>query len=62
LQLGLGEYIEAAVIGGLLLFNATLGFVQEGRAKGALYALKMRLAPTALVRRDGVWARLPPRI
>jgi H+-transporting ATPase len=59
LQLGLGEYVEAAVVGGLLLFNATLGFVQEGRAGAALAALKKRLAPTALVRRDGEWVRLP---
>ncbi len=59
LQLGLGEYVEAVVIGGLLLFNATLGFVQEGRASAALAALKERLAPTALVRRDGEWVRLP---
>ena len=59
LQLGLGEYVEAAVIGGLLLFNATLGFVQEGRAGAALAALKKRLAPTALVSRDGEWIRLP---
>ena len=48
LQIGLGAYVEAAVIGGLLLFNATLGFIQEGRAAAALAALKMRLAPTAL--------------
>ncbi|HYA47777.1 MAG TPA: plasma-membrane proton-efflux P-type ATPase [Burkholderiales bacterium] len=59
LQIGLGRYIEAAVIGGLLLFNATLGFIQEGRANTALAALKKRLAPTALVRRDNEWVRLP---
>jgi H+-transporting ATPase len=59
LQLGLGEYVEAAVVGALLLFNATLGFVQEGRAGAALAALKKRLAPNALVRRDGEWGRLP---
>jgi H+-transporting ATPase len=59
LQLGLGQYVEAAVVGFLLLFNATLAFVQEGRAGTALAALKRRLAPTALVRRDGEWARLP---
>ena len=47
------------MIGGLLLFNATLGFIQEGRAGAALAALKKRLAPTALVRRDGEWIRLP---
>jgi len=59
LQIGLGKYIEAAVIGGLLLFNATLGFVQEGRANTALVALKKRLAPTALVRRDVAWVTFP---
>ena len=59
LQIGLGAYIEAAVIGGLLLFNATLGFIQEGRAGAALAALKQRLAPTALVCRDGEWAHIP---
>ena len=59
LQIGLGQYIEAAVIAGLLLFNATLGFIQEGRASAALAALKKRLAPTALVCRDGEWTRLP---
>lgn len=58
LQIGLGAYVEAAVIGALLLFNATLGFIQEGRAGAALAALKKRLAPTALVRRDGEWVRL----
>ena len=59
LQLGIGAYVEAAVIGALLLFNATLGFIQEGRAGAVLAALKKRLAPTALVRRDGEWVRRP---
>jgi len=58
LQLWVGQYIEAAVIAALLLFNATLGFIQEGRAGAALAALKKRLAATALVRRDGEWVRL----
>jgi H+-transporting ATPase len=58
-QVGLGQRVEAAVIGGLLLFNATLGFIQEGRAGASLAALKKRLTPTALVRRDGEWVRLP---
>lgn len=58
-QFGRGAYVEAATIGGLLLFNATLGFVQEGRAATALAALKGRLAPSALARRDGDWVRLP---
>lgn len=59
IEIGLGKYVEAAVIAGLLLFNATLGFIQEGRANAALAALKKRLAPTALVRRDNEWVRVP---
>jgi H+-transporting ATPase len=59
LQLWLGQSIEAGVIGALLVFNATLGSLQEGRAGAALAALKKRLAPSALVRRDGEWVRLP---
>lgn len=58
LQFGLGQYVEASVVGGLLLFNATLGFIQENKAGATLEALKKRLAPTALVRRDGEWVRL----
>jgi H+-transporting ATPase len=58
IELGLGKYVEGAVIAGLLLFNATLGFIQEGRANAALAALKKRLAPTALARRDGHWIKL----
>ena len=46
------------MIGGCSCFNADLGFFQEGRAGAALAALKKRLAPTALVRRDGEWIRL----
>ncbi len=59
LQLWVSQFIEAAVIAALLLFNATLGFIQESRAGAVLAALKKRLAPTALVQRDGEWIRLP---
>jgi H+-transporting ATPase len=59
LELALGKYAEAAVIAGLLLFNAVIGLVQEGRAKKTLDALKSRLAMTASVRRDGAWTTLP---
>jgi H+-transporting ATPase len=61
LELALGKYVEAAVIGGLLLFNAIIGLVQEGRAQQTLKALKSRLAMTASVRRDGAWITLPAR-
>jgi H+-transporting ATPase len=59
LQAVLHEYVEAAVIAGLLVFNAALGFFQEGRAQATLAALKSRLALTASVRRDGAWKNLP---
>jgi len=59
LQLLLHEYVEAAVIAGLLVFNAALGFFQEGRAQATLAALKSRLALNATVRRDGAWKNIP---
>jgi H+-transporting ATPase len=59
LELVLGKYVEAAIIAVLLVFNAALGFFQEGRAQATLAALKSRLALNASVRRDNVWATLP---
>jgi len=59
LQLALGKELEAAIITALLLFNATLAYVQEGRAQATLAALKSRLALTAIVRRDAKWATIP---
>ncbi len=59
LQAVLHEYVEAAVIAVLLVFNAALGFLQEGRAQATLAALKSRLALTASVLRDGAWKNIP---
>ena len=59
LELMLGKFVEAGIIAVLLVFNAALGFFQEGRAQATLAALKSRLALTASVRRDGVWKNLP---
>ena len=59
LQTVLHEYVEAAVIAGLLVFNAALGFFQEGHAQVTLAALKSRLALSASVRRDGAWKNIP---
>jgi H+-transporting ATPase len=55
LELVLGRYVEAAIIAGLLVFNAALGLFQESRAQATLAALKSRLALNASVRRDGAW-------
>ncbi|OOG59007.1 HAD-IC family P-type ATPase [Polaromonas sp. C04] len=59
LQLALGKYVEAAIIAGLLVFNAALGLFQESRAQATLAALKSRLALNASVRRDGAWKTIP---
>lgn len=59
LQLVVGEFVEAAVVAALLVFNAALGFVQESRAQVTLRALKSRLALTASMLRDGVWTIAP---
>jgi H+-transporting ATPase len=58
-QLALGETVEAAVIAVLLVFNAALGFFQEGRAQATLDALRSHLALMAPVRRDGAWQSIP---
>src|SRR5579872_7369128 len=59
LQVVLHKYVEAAVIAGLLVFNAALAYFQEGRAQTTLTALKSRLALNASVRRDGTWKTVP---
>ena len=59
LEVALGNYIEAAIIAGLLVFNAALGLFQESRAQATLAALKSRLALNASVRRDGGWKTVP---
>ena len=59
LQVALGDYTEATIIAGLLVFNAALGLLQESRAQSTLAALKSRLALTASVRRDGGWTTVP---
>ena len=59
LELALGKYVEAAIIAGLLVFNAALGLFQESRAQATLAALKSRLALNASVQRDGAWKTIP---
>ena len=55
LEVVMGNYVEAAIIALLLVFNAALGFFQEGRAQATLAALQSRLALNAAVCRDHVW-------
>jgi magnesium-transporting ATPase (P-type) len=51
----LGHWIDAAVIFGVVLINAVIGFVQEGKAEEALEGIRKMLSLDAQVRRDGHW-------
>ena len=54
----LGEWVDAGVIFGVVLVNAVIGYVQEGKAEAALAALAGSLAAEAMVLRGGVKRRL----
>lgn len=52
------DWPDFAVITGLLLYNAAVGFWQDNKAANALAALKKGLALKAHVNRDGKWVAL----
>src|SRR5262249_40545916 len=52
-------WLEAAIIFGVVLINALLGFIQEGRAEKALDSIRNMLSPEARTIRGG-GARLIP--
>jgi H+-transporting ATPase len=59
IDLILGRWAEAGVIGALLVFSAGLGFFQEGRGRKAVALLRSQLSVSARVRRDGQWQVVP---
>lgn len=50
---GLGHFIDTGVIVAVVIANAVIGFVQEGRAEQAMEAIRQMLAPRTSVLRDG---------
>ena len=54
----LGEWVDAGVILGVVVVNALIGFVQEGKAQTALAALARSVATEATVLRGGRHRRL----
>jgi H+-transporting ATPase len=56
-----GKYIESAIIGALILFNAVMSTLQENKAQNALALLKDRLSVNSRALRDGKWQTLPSR-
>ena len=49
----MGHWIDTGVIMAVVLINAVIGHVQEGRAEEAMAAIRGMLAPRAAVLRDG---------
>lgn len=49
----LGHWVDSGVILGVVVINAVIGFVQEGKAEKALNAIRRMLSLNATVLRDG---------
>ncbi|MCF6236849.1 MAG: cation-transporting P-type ATPase [Gammaproteobacteria bacterium] len=49
----LGHWVDASVISAVVVLNAVIGFVQEGKAESALKAIRQMLSLNAMVLRDG---------
>ncbi|MFJ9312498.1 cation-translocating P-type ATPase [Streptomyces cyaneofuscatus] len=59
LTIATADYADAVIIGVVVLFNTSVGVVQEVRADNAVAALSAMTAPTARVLRDGTEQETP---
>ncbi|HKJ83747.1 MAG TPA: HAD-IC family P-type ATPase [Mariprofundaceae bacterium] len=57
----IGHWLDTGVILGVVVINAVIGFVQEGKAEKALDAIRHMLSPKAMVLREGHRITLPAR-
>jgi len=55
----LGHWIDSGVIFGVVVINAIIGYIQEGKAEKALEAIRNMLSQQAMVKRDGQFIFLP---
>lgn len=49
----LGHWVDSGVIFGVVVINAIIGFIQEGKAEKALDAIRNMLSSQAMVKRNG---------
>jgi magnesium-transporting ATPase (P-type) len=49
----LAHWVDTAVIAGVVVINAIIGFIQEGKAEKAMDAIRRMLSPEATVLREG---------
>ena len=55
----LGHWVDSGVILGVVVVNAIIGFIQEGKAEKALDAIRKMLSQQAMVKRDGRFTSIP---
>jgi magnesium-transporting ATPase (P-type) len=55
----LGEWVDTGVILAVVLLNALIGFVQEGRAESAIEGIRRMLSLEATIVRDGLRREVP---
>jgi len=55
----LGHVVDSGVIFGVVVINAIIGFIQEGKSEKALDAIRQMLSHHAMVKRDGAFIQLP---
>lgn len=54
----LAQWVDTGVILAVVIINALIGFLQEGKAEQAMAAIGKMLALSARVRRDGQWQEI----
>ena len=55
----LGHWLDSGVIIGVVVINAIIGYIQEGKAEKALDAIRNMLSHQAMVKRDNKFISLP---
>lgn len=53
-----GHWVDTALILLVVIFNAVIGFVQEGQAENALQGIRQMLSATATARRGAEWVKV----